>query len=808
MRGAFCDAMVEVFRTRPYVFFTGDLGYMALEPLQSALGERFINAGVAEQNMITVAAGVASLGEQCWTYSIAPFIYARPFEQIRNDVCLHDFNVKMVGNGGGYGYGVMGGTHHALEDYGVLLTLQNMRAYVPAFAADLGPVVRRLADDPHPAYLRLGRDELPRDFSLPDYAPWRRLLRGETGVLIVLGPNAGSVLAALGQRSEAERPSLWIVSELPLRAAPLPDECRDQIVRTGVLFVLEEHVVQGSFGQMLTHALMAEGVPVRDLPAFRGGRVCVRALRLAGVSPRRVRHRPPGRARRDRPPDASMIDLSVRKKADALQGPVLILGASGFIGANLFRTLLAYRSDVFGTSSQPSAWRLEGVPAANIVSGDLLIEQNVTELLDTVRPRTVFNCIAHGAYSFETNFDLIYRTNVDLTARLIEELSRRGVHRYVHAGSSSEYGDEASGPPETTLLQPNSHYSVSKGAAAGILHYAGKKLGFPGVNLRLYAVYGPFEDSSRLVPAAVLKALRGDHTSYVDPSISRDFLYVDDCCSAFIDAALHLPEERFGDSYNIGSGTKTTIGEFAQLCKELFDVPGEPSFTMPNRKWDLAGWYADPSKARTDLGWQAKTDLRDGLRAMADWCRSLESLERYERSSKRFGPDETFSVSAIVACYKDGQAIPIMYERLKQVFEKLNVGHEIIFVNDSSPDQSEEAIRAISARRQPRDRRVALAEFRFAIGLSQRHGDRHQERLRSARRRLAGSAGAHRAVCGEVARRLRRGLWAPGEARGGLVYGARIQAVLPRFQPVLLREGSQGCGRFLPDGSAGGPLHV
>ncbi len=388
----------------------------------------------------------------------------------------------------------------------------------------------------------------------------------------------------------------------------------------------------------------------------------------------------------------------IRKKVEALQGPILVLGASGFIGANLMRMLLRYRADVFGTSSQPTAWRLEGLPPACIVPGDLLVEQNVRKLLDTVRPRTVFNCIAHGAYSFETNVDLIYRTNVDLTARLVDELGKRGVHRYVHAGSSSEYGDNASGPAEDTMLTPNSHYSVSKGAAAGLLHFAGKKLGFPGVNLRLYAIYGPYEDSSRLVPVAVLKALSGQHTSYVDPSISRDFVYVDDCCEAFIDAAVSLKEEHFGESYNIGSGQKTTIGEFARRCKELFGLPGDPEFTMPNRQWDVSGWYANPSKAENELGWHARTSLEDGLRATAEWLRGLESLERYQRSSKKFGPDETYSVSAIIACYKDGQAIPIMYQRLKQVFEKLNIGHEIIFVNDNSPDDSEEAIRAISSR--------------------------------------------------------------------------------------------------------------
>lgn len=268
MRNAFCAAMVELFRRRPFVFFTGDLGFMALEPLKSAMGERFINAGVAEQNMVSVAAGVASVGEQCWTYSIAPFIYARPFEQIRNDVCLHDFDVKLVGNGGGYGYGPMGSTHHALEDYGALLTLQNMRVFVPAFADDVAAVVAKMTADPHPAYLRLGRCEKPKDMSVAPYAPWRRLLAGGNGVMIVVGPSAGGIVQSAAQSPPDERPEVWALAELPLASAPPPKALLEDIDRSSRLFVVEEHVAQGSVGQMLAHELMVRGIAPRTFRHF------------------------------------------------------------------------------------------------------------------------------------------------------------------------------------------------------------------------------------------------------------------------------------------------------------------------------------------------------------------------------------------------------------------------------------------------------------------------------------------------------------------------------------------------------------
>ena len=142
MRDEFAQAMVALFRERSdLVFLTGDVGFMALEGIAQTYGARFINAGVAEQNMVSLAAGLAREGHLPWVYSMAPFVAFRPYEQIRTDVCLHRLPVKLVGNGGGYGYGIMGATHHALEDVGAMRVLPNMRLYVPLTATDVGQVV-------------------------------------------------------------------------------------------------------------------------------------------------------------------------------------------------------------------------------------------------------------------------------------------------------------------------------------------------------------------------------------------------------------------------------------------------------------------------------------------------------------------------------------------------------------------------------------------------------------------------------------------------------------------------------------------
>lgn len=131
--------------------------------------------------------------------------------------------------------------------------------------------------------------------------------------------------------------------------------------------------------------------------------------------------------------------MTIAHKIKSLQGPILVLGGSGFIGANLVRTLLAHRDDVYGTTSTFEAWRLEGLPDRNRVVVDLLVDADLKSLFDEISPRTVFNCVSYGGYSFETDFQLIYRTNFNLTTRLLHLLEKRSISCYVHSGSSSEY---------------------------------------------------------------------------------------------------------------------------------------------------------------------------------------------------------------------------------------------------------------------------------------------------------------------------------------------------------------------------------
>jgi transketolase len=247
------------------VVLTGDLGFQALEGVRARLGHRFVNAGVAEQNMVSMAAGLASEGLRPFCYSIAPFAVFRPAEQIRLDVCVHDLDVKIVGNGGGYGYGIMGSTHHALEDIAVLSSFQHMRCYLPVTGADVAVAGDAMMSVKGPGYFRLNLGQLPAGHELETpFAPVRKIrvaspTEAPRLTVIALGPIA---LNALGPASASGRAEVFAVSEVPL-PLELPASLLSSIEATKNVLVIEEHVERGGLAEHLALKLLKAGLTPR-----------------------------------------------------------------------------------------------------------------------------------------------------------------------------------------------------------------------------------------------------------------------------------------------------------------------------------------------------------------------------------------------------------------------------------------------------------------------------------------------------------------------------------------------------------------
>ncbi|MBI5544749.1 MAG: NAD-dependent epimerase/dehydratase family protein [Deltaproteobacteria bacterium] len=379
-----------------------------------------------------------------------------------------------------------------------------------------------------------------------------------------------------------------------------------------------------------------------------------------------------------------------------LPGPILVVGASGFLGARLFFSLAGRRKDVYAASRDPYVrWRFASLPdfvsPAQLVQLDLTAAQSVRQVCERLKPRTVFNLSAYGAYERQQQVGRIHEVNYTGVLNLVLGLQEVGCEALVHAGSSSEYGLNCASPAESAELVPNSDYAAAKVAASYLLKYYGRIHSFPCAVLRLYSVYGPFEERDRLIPRLVGAGLQGGYPPLAHPATSRDFVYVDDATAAFVRAALTICKTDPGLSVNIATGRRTTLEDVARAAKQVFGLPSDPVFgAHHNRKWDLSNWYGNPALAEQKLGWKAEVSFERGLRLTADWERAAEPLLKAAPAQV-----EARTVSMIIACYRDHQAIPIMYERIVKAFEPLRprgYSYEIIFVNDCSPANDEEVI--------------------------------------------------------------------------------------------------------------------
>src|SRR4051812_13268166 len=195
----------------------------------------------------------------------------------------------------------------------------------------------------------------------------------------------------------------------------------------------------------------------------------------------------------------------------ATRGPILITGASGFIGANLCNYFTKMGASVVALEGpSEDSWRLNSLPELRICKRlkiDLTKRDLVRSTFEEIKPEVVINCAAYGAYPSQTNPEKIFEINFTVVNHMMEILkSQKGFRAFIQTGSSSEYGLNCSAPSEGAATIPDSHYAVSKVAASSLVQFYGKKHNFPAWSLRLYSVYGPLEEISRLVPNLLMHA--------------------------------------------------------------------------------------------------------------------------------------------------------------------------------------------------------------------------------------------------------------------------------------------------------------
>jgi len=254
MRTAFINQLIIEARIHPNVFLlVGDLGFSVVEPFAKEFPDRFLNVGVAEQNMAGVAAGLAKEGYSVFMYSIGNFPTLRCMEQIRYDICYHNLSVTIVSVGGGYSYGALGASHHCTEDLGMLRVIPNMKICAPADPIETKNIVSQIVSGEGPYYLRLGKAGEPKVHleSLSfEFGRFINVIKGSEVCVL----STGAMLHYSSNFIQQQGLS-WGLYSVPF-IKPLDVKTLTDVIRKyKKIITIEEHQKSGGFGSCILEAI-------------------------------------------------------------------------------------------------------------------------------------------------------------------------------------------------------------------------------------------------------------------------------------------------------------------------------------------------------------------------------------------------------------------------------------------------------------------------------------------------------------------------------------------------------------------------
>jgi transketolase len=265
LRDAFVRTITELAAQDPrIILLTGDLGFMALEPFAERFPERFFNVGVAEQNMVGMATGLAEAGFIPFIYSINPFAVLRPYEFIRNGPIYHQLQVRIVGMGGGLEYSHQGITHYGLEDIGVMRIQPGLITIAPADSAQASTAIRVTLNLPGPVFYRLGKNDKAVVPGLEGRFELGRLQvihEGHDLLFISMGAIASEVaIASELLRGRGITCTLAVVASM--NPAPV-DDLVNLLKRFHIIFTVEAHYVTGGIGSLISEVIADHGLACR-----------------------------------------------------------------------------------------------------------------------------------------------------------------------------------------------------------------------------------------------------------------------------------------------------------------------------------------------------------------------------------------------------------------------------------------------------------------------------------------------------------------------------------------------------------------
>ena len=300
----------------------------------------------------------------------------------------------------------------------------------------------------------------------------------------------------------------------------------------------------------------------------------------------------------------------------------LITGASGFVGSNLIRKLIDENKEVTILIREDSdLWRINDlVPKIQTFKTDLSNYGKLEKIISDIDPDFVYHLGTYGGYPFQTSIQKITQVNILNTINLFESLSKcNNLKLIINFGSSSEYGPKSTSMNESDEAIPITPYGISKLTQTKFAKFYSKNMNLPIVTLRLFSVFGPFEEPGRLIFDIITAAIKGKTIELSSPFPRRDFVYVSDVIQA-IETAIHA-KNIIGEIFNIGTGVMRSVQDVVNNVLEIAKSNNKISWKIKQKRVfdDMTPWVSDTEKTKKILKWEPKYSFSDGLSLTYKW---------------------------------------------------------------------------------------------------------------------------------------------------------------------------------------------